>query len=131
MGAWKARAEGGDRGTCVVRTRLRNPDLLAQALGDLGAEVQVDGGAVTGRFGTTEVSFQPQEDGSVVAHVVGADAADAERLVLEVDDAYASAVQAALYERLLERAPALGLRLERESVDDQNAITLVLVQEST
>jgi len=130
VGAWKARAESDGGGACVVQTRLRNSDILAQALTSLGAEVEVREGTILGRFGPSEVSFTAQADGSVLAHVVGCAADEAERLVLAVDDAYAAVVQATLYDRLVERAPGLGLRVTEESVDDDNAITLVLVTQS-
>ncbi len=51
--------------------------------------------------------------------------------MLAVDDAYAAAVQVALYERLVARAPELGLRVADESVDEEDAITLVLMTEQT
>lgn len=131
VGAWKARAQADTAGVCVVQTRLRDPDLLSDALRALGAQVALTPGVVTGRLGATELSFSARIDGSVVAHVTAADPEEAERLVLAVDDAYAAAVQVALYQRLIERAPGLGLRVADQSVDEEDGITLVLETERT
>ncbi len=128
VGAWKARAQA-ESGMCVVQTRLRDPKLLSEALTALGAQVDLSEGVVRGRFGAAELSFSARADGSVLAHVTGAEPQEAERLVLAVDEAYAAGVQAALYERLIARAPELGLRVMEESVDEENAITMVLVTE--
>jgi hypothetical protein len=126
LSGWRASAEATDVGTCVVQTRLRDPGLLAEALRTLGAQVSGSDGVVTGRLGGVELSFSARDDGTVLAHVAGADAEQAERLVLAVDEAYAAAVQAALHARLLARAPGLGLRLVEQSVGEDDAITLVL-----
>jgi len=126
LSGWRASAEATDASTCVVQTRLRDPELLAEALSALGAQVRRTDGVVTGRLGAVELSFSARDDGTVLAHVAGAAAAQAERLVLAVDQAYAAAVQAALHARLLARAPGLGLRLVEESVGEDDAITLVL-----
>ncbi len=128
VGAWKARAESGS-GTSVVRTRLRDRGVLDEALTNLGADVQHDGRTTTARFSECVLTFAAQDDGTVLAHVSHNDIAVAERLVHDVDAEYAAVVQGRLYDRLVQRAPALGLRVEDEVVDDDNAITLVLVAE--
>jgi hypothetical protein len=43
-----------------------------------------------------------------------------------IDAAYGRRVQAAVLQRLRERAPAAGLRLESETVEDDASVTLVL-----
>jgi hypothetical protein len=126
VAAWNARAEQEADRTCVVTTRMRDPELLAQALSVLGARTAVQPGVVHGSLPDAEVRFSWGEDGLVSAHVAGDDEAAAERLVRLVDAEYAALVQAKVYAQLQQRADALGMTVESEQVHADNSITLVL-----
>lgn len=136
-GAWVARADAAAqegvaaRTTCVVQTRLRDPNLLIDALTAVGATVTYSDAVVTGVLGGAGISFSPGADGVAVAHVTGASVAEAERLIHLVDGEYAACVQSRLYERLHERAAALGLTVESEAVGKDNSITVVLATQGT
>lgn len=117
------------REACVVQTRLKHPGLLVEALGDLGATI-TGTEPVSGTFEGMSFSFIHHEDGTLSAHVdagTGDEAVErAREFVLATDAAYAARVQQAVRDRVRERAGALGMTVESETVDADRAVTLVL-----
>jgi hypothetical protein len=124
--AVKAAADRRADGVCRVATRMRDTGMLGDALRDTGATVQLADDQATVRWAdATTATFSRDADGIWSAHFSGTDEAGAIRKVSEVDAAYGRLVQRAVLERLREQAPAAGLRLESETVDDDDAVRLV------
>jgi len=127
------RADGEENtSTLQVRTRMKDRTLLAAALRDLGAvdvEVAENVAATVDGIqlvmtstpeGVWAAEFTPARG---AAEVTPARATDlAERL----DAAYAARVQAAVADRIRERAGDAGLELVSETVGDDQSVTMVL-----
>jgi hypothetical protein len=117
---------------CTVGTRMRDRELLAGALTDIGAEVAVsaEGNSLLVTWPDTTARFDRGADGVWGAHFAGdVDEARVRGLVGEVDAAYGRRVQTAVLARLRERAPAAGLRLDAERLEEDDSVTLVLTVE--
>jgi hypothetical protein len=112
---------------CQVHTRMRDVTLLSEALRDTGAGVANDAGAVTATWAHTGIraTFTRDAEGIWAAHVTGAEQDQAVELMTAVDVAYGRRVQQTVLERLRVQAPAAGLRLESESVNDDASVRLV------
>ena len=120
-----------DRVVCEVRTRMRDASLLAAALRGTGAEVVEGEGEIVAGWQGVRASFTRDQDGIWQAHFTGdVDEARAVGIVHAIDAGYGLQVQRAVLERLRERAPAAGLRLESESVADDRSVRLVFEVES-
>lgn len=124
--AWKAKEEVGPAHSVWVQTRLRDRDLLARSLRELGMEVTVDQEGLHAEAGDVRLRFTVNEDGVAVAHVDSGEVEKARELIHAVDQQYAALVQVALYERVKAKASKLGLTIESERIDENNALTLVL-----
>jgi len=115
-----------------VRTRMKDPDLLGDALRDIGATgVDFDGDALTATIEGIEVDMARTEDGVWAAHFQRADGrelaeAEAAELVARLDAAYALRVQQTVAARIRERAATAGFELVSESRDDDDTVTMVL-----
>lgn len=112
---------------CEVRTRMRDAELLCAALRSTGAGVSTDDTAgIQAHWQSVHAVFQHGADGVWSAHFSGdVDEQRAIDIVQTVDEAYGREVQAAVLRRLRERAPAAGLRLESETVGDDQSVRLV------
>ncbi|WP_103355305.1 hypothetical protein [Amycolatopsis sp. CA-128772] len=119
-------------GVVTVRTRMRHRDLLARALAGLRAQVTDDGNAVTAAWEGRRITFTYGPEGVQVAHVDGPGLTEAEasRLVLSVDEAYAAEVQRAVLARLKDRAAQAGMRVESERVNADQSISVTLAATS-
>ncbi|MFJ1760140.1 hypothetical protein ACIOD2_07475 [Amycolatopsis sp. NPDC088138] len=119
-------------GVVIVRTRMRHRDLLARALSGLRAQVSDDGTTVVGAWEGRRIAFGYGPDGVQVAHVdgPGLTPAEAERLVLSVDEAYGAEVQRAVLTRLKERAARSGMRVESERTNADQSISVTLAATS-
>jgi hypothetical protein len=119
-------------GVVTVRTRMRHRDLLARALTGLRAQVTDDGGTVAAAWEGRRIQFEYGPDGVQTAHVdgPGLTPAEAERLVLSVDAAYAAEVQRAVLARLKERAAHAGMRVESERTNADQSISVTLAATS-
>jgi hypothetical protein len=119
-------------GVVTVRTRMRHRDLLARALVGLRAQVTDDGTAVTAAWEGRRITFTYGPEGVQVAHVDGPGLvpAEASRLVLSVDEAYAAEVQRAVVARLKDRAAQAGMRVESERVNADQSISVTLAATS-
>ena len=130
VGAVEA-AESGPR-PIEVRTRMKDPDLLGDALRDIGAaEVTLSGDELTAEIDGVELSMTRSEDGVWAAHFQRADGrelaeAEAAELVSRLDAAYALRVQQTVAARIRERAASAGFELVSESRDDDDTVTMVL-----
>lgn len=129
--AWKAREEVGPASTVSVQTRLRDRELLARSLRDLGADVAAEDDGLRAETDDVRLRFTVNEEGTTVAHVEAGDLADATRLIYAIDEQYAAHVQVALYERVKARASRMGLTIESERVGEDNAMTLILTVDET
>ncbi|SNR98870.1 hypothetical protein [Blastococcus mobilis] len=125
------RTENGST-ICSVGTRMRDGGLLARALEDTGASVgwAPSQDSLLIQWADVTARFDRGVDGIWSAHFAGdVDEARARELVAAIDAAYGRRVQAAVLERLRQRAPASGMRLESETVEDDSSVTLVLTVE--
>nr|GID88103.1 hypothetical protein Ade03nite_70270 [Actinoplanes derwentensis] len=129
--AIKAASDRGADGVCQVRTRMRDVTLLADALRDTGATVTTADDRMTAVWGEVGATFACDTEGIWGAHFTGADQARAVELVTATDAAYGRRVQQTVLERLRDQAPAAGLRLESETVDDNAGVRLVFEVERT
>jgi hypothetical protein len=128
-GAAAGRDDQG-RVVCQVQTRMRDETLLAAALADTRAEVAVAADEITAEWQGVRASFRRDPDGIWLAHFTGeVDEERAVEIVRAIDVAYGRQVQRAVLDRLRERAPAAGLRLESEQVTDDAAVRLVFAVE--
>ena len=120
------RTENG-RLVCSVGTRMRDGGLLARAVEDTGASVEASAESLVIRWSDVTARFDRDAAGIWTAHFGGdVDEERARELVSLIDAAYGRRVQAAVLQRLRERAPAAGMRLESETVEDDASVTLVL-----
>lgn len=116
----------------AVRTRMKDPDLLGEALADLGAvDVSVSGDAITAVVDGVEITMARTPDAVWGAHFARQDGhdmseTDAADLVGRLDAAYAVRVQHAVAERIRTRAGTAGFELVSETRDDDDTITMVL-----
>jgi hypothetical protein len=118
--------DGRGRLVCEVRTRMRDETLLAAALRETGAAVTAGGGEITGQWDGVRARFTRDGDGVWSAHFTGeVDEPRAVEIVRAVDAGYGRQVQQAVLDRLRERAPAAGLRLESETATEDAGVRLV------
>ncbi len=116
----------------AVQTRMKDPDLLAAALADLGAtDAAIDAGVLTATIDGVEIVMSRTEDGVWGAHLSRLDGhevteAEATSLMTQVDAAYARHVQRAVAERIRSRADQAGFELVSETRDDDDTVTMVL-----
>lgn len=127
-----AHAQAQQPGVVTVRTRMRHRDLLARALTSLRAQVTDDGTTVSAAWEGRRIRFVYGPEGVQMAHVDGPalTPAEAEQLVLSVDDAYAAEVQRAVLTRLKERAAQAGMRVESERTNADQSISVTLAATS-
>ncbi|MBW9092533.1 hypothetical protein JNB62_02415 [Microbacterium jejuense] len=124
-------AESGPR-PIEVRTRMKDPDLLGDALRDIGATaVRLDGDALSAAIDGVELDMTRSEDGVWAAHFQRADGrelaeSEAADLVARLDAAYALRVQQAVAARIRDRAASAGFELVSESRDQDDTVTMVL-----
>jgi len=122
--------DGAGRLICHVQTRMRDRALLAEALRYTGADVTVLDDALVANWEGVRATFQRDDDGVWTAHLEGfVDDQRAVEIVTAVDAGYGRLVQGAVLNRLRERAPAAGLRLESESMGADASVSLVFAVE--
>jgi hypothetical protein len=122
--------DGDGRIVCQVQTRMRDQALLAAALTDTRAVVTTAANEIVADWQGVRASFRRDPDGIWLAHFTGeVDEDRAVGIVRAVDAAYGRQVQRAVLDRLRERAPAAGLRLESEQVTEDAAVRLVFAVE--
>lgn len=116
------------RTVCHVNTRMRDENLLGDALSDTGATVTRNSpDAIRATWRGVVADFTRDLDGIWSAHLIGeVDEERARSIVSAVDVAYGHRVQSAVLGKLRERAPAAGLQLHSETVEEDSSVTVVL-----
>ena len=125
-GSWKARSMEKDN-VLLVETRLKDSALLTMALHAMGGtSVEVDGGVVRAVIGNRKVSFRSDSSGVLTAHVDTKVQDEAISLLLEVDKQYGIQVQAAVIERVKQRAGGLGMNIVSQITSEDGSINIIL-----
>ncbi|MFS8480188.1 MAG: hypothetical protein FWJ93_14745 [Micromonosporaceae bacterium] len=115
---------------CQVQTRMRDETLLAAALRETNAAVTAGEHEIVAAWEGVQATFRRDRDGVWSAHLTGdVDEQRAIEIVRAVDAGYGRQVQRAVLDRLRERAPAAGLRLESETVAEDASVRLVFAVE--
>lgn len=115
-----------------VRTRMKDPDLLGEALRDIGATAFArQGDDLTAVIDGVELTMARSEEGVWAAHFRRADGlelaeTEAAALVERLDAAYALRVQQTVATRIRERAATAGFELVSETRDADDTVTMVL-----
>lgn len=129
VSAWQAKKAADDAGRQIISvgTRMRNSTLLQRALTDTGATVTTSGDVLTASWEATQGRFTRDPSGIWSVHLVGdTDCHQANDLMSRVDALYGRHVQAEVLARLRDRAPAAGMEIESETVEDDDSVTMVL-----
>lgn len=129
VSAWQAKkaADESGRQVIAVGTRMRNETLLQRALMDTGATVAASGHVLTASWGATQGRFTKDPSGIWSVHLAGdTDYQHAADLISRVDAHYGRHVQAEVLARLRDRAPAAGMEIESETVEEDDSVTMVL-----
>jgi hypothetical protein len=125
-GSWKARSMAKDN-VLIVETRLKDSAILAATLHSMGGtSVNVDEGVVRAIVGNRSVSFQSDSNGLLTAHVDTKDQEEAISLLLEVDRQYGIQVQAAVVERVKQRAGSLGMNVISQIKGEDGSVNMIL-----
>jgi len=125
-GSWKARSIQNEN-VLVVETRLKDSKLLAQALGAMGgSSIEIDGSKVEAVISKRRVSFSPNIEGILTAHVDTNDRDEAIGLLVEVDRQYGLQVQTAVLQRVKDRADRLGMNIVSQIKDDDGSVSILL-----
>lgn len=116
------------RTVCHVGTRMRDDNLLGDALSDTGAMVtRTSPDQIRAAWRGVVADFTRGPDGIWSAHLVGdVDEERGRSIVAGVDVAYGLRVQSVVLTKLRERAPAAGLHLQSENVEEDSSVTVVL-----
>ena len=111
-----------------VESRMRDETLLVAALEDLGATVRrADDGALLVDTAGGGLTMRRDAAGLWNACFTGEWRPEGARALVEsLDRAYGLRVQQAVIRRLEERAPAAGMRISSQSIDDDRVVTLVM-----
>ncbi|OCG72685.1 hypothetical protein [Microbacterium sediminis] len=114
----------------TVRTRMKDRTLLEAALADIGATGIEAGDEVTATLGDARLTLTRGEDEIWQAHLTGELGDDelrriGEDAITRLDAAYALRVQAAVVQRIRERAETTGFTLADEHRDG-DTVTLTL-----
>ena len=111
-----------------VESRMRDETLLVAALEDLGATVRrADDGALLIDTAGGGLTMRRDAAGLWNACFTGEWRPEGARALVEsLDRAYGLRVQQAVIRRLEERAPAAGMRISSQSIDDDRVVTLVM-----
>lgn len=112
-----------------VQTRMKDLGLLQLAISDTGGTVRMAGpDRISAAWQEDEAVFTRGGDGVWAVHFDGPEASleQAGTVLRELDAAYARRVQAAVVQRLKERAGGANLQLQSETVEEDSTVTLVL-----
>lgn len=129
VAAWQSHKQDSDDSKVVqMATRLKDPVLLREALEGIGAQVDQDEGITRAEWSDLVISFTVGQDDLLHAFSKDHDHEDKifERIA-EVDRTYARLVQRNVIERIRNNASGMGMRLESESVNDDDSVSFSLV----
>lgn len=111
----------------TVATRMRNVDLLHQALTETGATVNATDSSLEAVWHDTKAQFTRDEQGIWTAHFSDdVDEQVALSRIQAVDAAYGLQVQAEVLTKLRERALDAQMSVASEKVEADNSVTVVL-----
>lgn len=111
----------------AVTTRMRDQGLLCHALTDIGARVTQHHESIEAEWAGATATFARDLEGVWSAHFSDNVTQDqATGLVTRLDQAYGRRVQQAVVARLLDQAPQAGMSVEKQTVEDDQSVTLVL-----
>lgn len=110
-----------------VETRMKNQDLLVNAMQNSGCTVTSTPNEIAGSFNSILFSFKRDGNGVWNATFIpGTTLQTATQIVQSIDRAYGLEVQAEVLRKIKERAPQNGMTLESETVNSDASISLVL-----
>ena len=117
---------------CHVSTRMRDGDLLAEALTNTGATVSKEGDVLSASWLGVDAKFSRDQDGIWSTAMVGdIDEARATEIVQAIDVAYGRLVQREVLARVRSQAGGAGLQIESEQQLADDSVQLVLRVGST
>lgn len=114
-------------GVIRVETRMKNLDLVSEAMQNLGYAVIEEEGVLVGKSGQSKLSMSRNADGLWVGQF-SADRTEAQAMetLTMLDAAYGKLVQAALVKRLEDRAHQSNMQIIQQSVNQDQSITVTL-----
>lgn len=110
----------------VLKTTIRNADLLKKTLFNLGAKnVNNSSSQIQGLIDQFHIVFEQDKDGTLSVRFEGEiELEEAKKFVDELQNEYGKVVQEFVYVKLKEKAVEKGLDLEQEKVQNDQSIVL-------
>lgn len=110
-----------------VETRMKNENLLVQAMERIGCTASFSEGQIRSSFEDINFVFKKNhEDIWEASFVEGTSLEVATDIISRIDKAYGAEVQSEVLRRIKERAPSSNMILESETLNADNSVTLVL-----
>lgn len=111
----------------AVETRMKNLELLENAMRNIGCTTTMQEGEIAASLNTTNFTFKKNSQGIwAVRFIAGTSVEIAEQIIGQIDKAYGIEVQAEVLRKIKERAPQSGMTLESETINEDSSVTLVL-----
>lgn len=111
----------------AVETRMKNLELLENAMRNIGCTTTMRKGEIAASLNTTNFTFKKNSQGIWAARfITGTSVEIAEQIIGQIDKAYGIEVQAEVLRKIKERAPQSGMTLESETINEDSSVTLVL-----
>lgn len=111
----------------AVETRMKNLELLQNAMRNIGCTTTMQEGEITASLNATNFTFKKNPQGIWAARFpAGTSVEVAEQIIGQIDKAYGIEVQAEVLRKIKERAPQSGMTLESETINEDSSVTLVL-----
>jgi hypothetical protein len=110
-----------------VETRMKNLDLLVNAMKNAGSTVTATQNEIAGNINSILFTFKRDQMGIWNAtFTAGTTLQSATQIIQAIDKAYGLEVQSEILRKIKERAPENGMTLESETVNADSSISLVL-----
>lgn len=110
-----------------VETRMKNQDLLVNAMQRTGCTVTATQNEIAGNFHSILFTFKRDESGIWNAtFVAGTTLQAATQIIQAIDKTYGLEVQSEVLRKIKDRAPQNGMTLESETINEDLSISLVL-----
>lgn len=114
-------------GILRVETRMKNEDMVANAMERLGYSVEKNGGSLVGRTGSSTLTMSRNADGLWVGQFSAEKSQEeAIQVLTALDVEYGKLVQSALIKRLEERLPESNLQMVQQVTNQDQSITVML-----
>ena len=111
----------------AVETRMKNQDLLQNAMRNIGCTTTMQGSEIAASLDSIYFTFKKNSQGIWSARFVAETSVEvAEQIIGQIDKAYGIEVQAEVLRKIKERAPQSGMTLESETINEDSSVTLVL-----